>query len=173
MEVLLGALFIFFLRVIDVSLGTVRMILSIQGRKYVAAALGFVEVTIFIVAVGKVVGNMDNTWNVFAYSGGFAAGTLLGISLEEWLALGYQMIRVITRSENHELVDTLRDSGFAVTQVNGVGKAGPVHVLFSVVRRVRVNQYLDIIDRLAPEAFLTVEDTKRRVHGYFQQAKRK
>ncbi len=173
METLLGALFIFCLKITDVSLGTIRMIVIIQGRKNLAAAIGFVEVTIFIVAVGKVVGNMGNVWNVIAYSAGFAAGTLVGITLEEWIALGYQMIRVITQKENDELIKILRGSGFALTQVGAEGMDGPVYVLFSVVRRRRVKEFLQIIRHWAPAAFVTVEDTKRRFHGYFQQVKKK
>lgn len=173
MEILLGALLIFCLRIIDVSLGTIRMIVTIQGRKYLAAIIGFMEISIFIIALGKVAGNWSSPWNVIGYAGGFAVGTLVGITLEGWLALGFQMIRVITKQENDALVAALHDTGFAVTIVPGTGDNRPVYVLFSVVKRKRTDEFLKIVERFAPRAFTTVEETRRTIHGYFQEAKRK
>ena len=120
----LGALLIFGMRLADVSLGTIRMILSFQGRSFIAAAIGFVEVTIFILAIGKVVGSLDSPMNVLAYSGGFAGGTLLGIGIENRIALGTRFVRVITHRLNDHLVKALREAGFGVTRVVGGGCTG-------------------------------------------------
>lgn len=162
----LGALLIFGMRLTDVSLGTVRMILAFQGRSYIAAAIGFVEVTIFVLAIGKVMGSLDNPMNVLAYSGGFAAGTLLGIAIENRIALGTRFVRVITHRLNDHLVKALREAGFGVTRVIGDGMHGRVHVLFSVVRRKDLNRFVGLVRELAPKAFYTVEDA-RASHGGF------
>lgn len=167
LETLLGALFIFAMRVGDVSLGTIRIIVSVQGRKYLAAAIGFVEVTIFVVAISRVLSQMVNPINVLAYSGGFATGTILGISIEAKLAMGYRMVRVITHRTHEHLENALREAGFGVTRLLGEGKDGRVFILISVVRRKNLNQYLAVVNELAPKAFVTVEESREAKRGYF------
>ena len=167
MEVLLTALLIFCLRICDVSLGTVRMIVSIQGRRYLAAGIGFVEVSIFITAIGKAMENIENPINVFAYAGGFAAGTMLGIALETKLAFGYRVVRVIIHRGADNLIAKLREAGFGVTRLRGEGKKGPVAVLFSVIRRKDAGTYMRVVNQEAPHAFVTIEETRETKHGYF------
>lgn len=166
LETLLGAAFIFFLRVCDVSLGTVKLMMAFQGRRYTAAAIGFVEVTIFVIAIGQVVGQLDNVVNVLAYSSGFACGTTLGIALEGKLALGNRMVRIITHRQNDALIEALRAAGFGVTRLTGEGKEGKVYLLFSLVRRKRLDGYLKMVRDLAPKAFVSVEDTREVSGGY-------
>ncbi len=170
METLLGALVIFGLRICDVSLGTIRMMVSIQGRRYMAAAIAFVEVSIFVVAIGKVVGQLDNWVNVVAYSGGFSCGTMLGIVLEARLALGNRIVRVITHRQNDRLVDALREAGFGVTRVVGEGKDGTVYMLFSVLPRKTLERYFAIVRELAPKAFISVEEAREILHGHLPVA---
>ena len=172
-EGILGALLIFGMRLADVSLGTFRMILSFQGRSVIAAAIGFVEVTIFIVAIGKVVDSLDNPLNVLAYSGGFAAGTLLGIAIENRVALGTRFVRVITHRLNDHLVEMLRDAGFGVTRVLGEGMQGRVYILFSVIRRKDLKQYIGLVRDLAPKAFYMVEDARASQGGFIGRRKAK
>jgi uncharacterized protein YebE (UPF0316 family) len=161
MELVLGLLMVFCLRIMDVSMGTVRQILAIQGRAVLAAGIGFVEVTIFLIAISKVIlSARDNVWLTLAYSAGFAVGTLLGVRIESRLALGRRLIRVITVRQNDDLVHALRDAGFGVTCVPGEGMNGPVYVLFSVVKRRLVKDYLRIVQKYAPKAFFTVEETR-------------
>lgn len=172
-EGILGALLIFGMRLADVSLGTFRMILAFQGRSVIAAAVGFVEVTIFIVAIGKVVDSLDSPLNVLAYSGGFAAGTLLGIAIENRVALGTRFVRVITHRLNDHLVEMLRGAGFGVTRVVGEGMQGRVYILFSVVRRKDLTRYIDLVRDLAPKAFYTVEDARSSRGGFIGRRKAK
>jgi len=169
----LGALLIFGMRLTDVSLGTLRMILAFQGRSAVAAVIGFVEVTIFIVAIGKVMGNLDSPLNVLAYSGGFAGGTLLGLAIENRIALGTRFVRVITHRLNDRLVEALRDAGFGVTRVPGEGLHGRVYILFSVVRRKDLGRYIGFVQELAPKAFYTVEDARSSQGGFIGRRKAK
>lgn len=159
--VLAGALLIFLMRVCDVTLGTVRQIMAVQGRAVVASAIGFFELTIFILAISKTILSVhESPAYVFAYAGGFAVGTLTGVRLEAMIGLGTRLVRVITVRQNHELVDALRAAGFGVTVLPGEGMNGPVFVLFSVVRRRSVARYVAIVREHAPQAFYTVEETR-------------
>ena len=166
MDTLLGALFIFALRACDVTLGTVKMMIAIQGRRYVAAAIGFVEVTIFVIAIGKVVGQLDNIVNVLAYSSGFACGTMLGIAVEAKLALGSRMVKTITHRPNDTLVGKLRGASFGVTRIIGEGRDGKVYILLSVVRRKDLQRYVGIVNEHAPKAFVAVEEAREIWRGY-------
>jgi len=152
---------VFSLRIIDVSMGTIRHIVSVQGRAFLAAIIGFWEVIIFLVAISQVLSSVrENLWLALAYGGGFATGTWFGIKLEERIALGMRMIRVITTRANDELVETLRGKGFGVTVLRGEGLSGPVYVLFSVVKRCLVPNFKGIVQERAPQSFLTIEDTR-------------
>ena len=152
---------VFFLRIIDVSMGTIRHIVSVQGRAFLAASIGFFEVIIFLVAISQVLDSVrENFWLALAYGGGFATGTWLGVKLEERIALGMRMTRVITTQPNDELVVALRGKGFGVTVLQGEGLSGPVYVLFSVVKRCLVPNFRKVVRELAPQAFFTIEDTR-------------
>ena len=165
-EVAGGAALVFGMRICDVSLGTIRQIMAVRGRGVVAAAIGFVEVTIFILAISRVLSSIgENPIYVLAYSGGFATGTLLGVHVERLIGLGTRIIRVITVRQNDELVAALRVAGFGVTQVDAQGKDGPVYLLLSVVKRKRVAEFRDIVDRLAPHAMFTAEEVRTTQGG--------
>ena len=92
--------------------------------------------------------------------GGFAVGTFLGVKIEERIALGLRLVRVITTKPNDDLVHALRDDGFGVTVLQGEGLTGPVYVLFSVVQRRLVPRFREIMADKAPNAFYTLEDTR-------------
>ena len=103
-DIILGALLITLMRMCDVTIGTFRTILVVQGKKYLAGVAGFAEVLIWIFAMRFIVNNMDETINLFAYALGFGIGNILGISLEEKIALGYVQINIISRrfTERHK-----------------------------------------------------------------------
>ena len=127
--------FIFFARIIDVSLGTVRMILTIRGERYIAAVIGFFEIMVYVVALGKVIGSLDEPVKLILYCLGFASGVIVGSWLEGVLALGYQGIQVIMDNDNQELVEQLREEGYAITTWKAEGLSGPKLVLNLVVKR--------------------------------------
>jgi uncharacterized protein YebE (UPF0316 family) len=162
----LGGLFIFALRLSDVTLGTLRILMTVRGRKVLAALIGFVEVTIFVVAISQVVRNVDNIWLMLGYSAGFAAGTLVGMTIEERLALGWTVVRVITSSPGTRLAEALRDAGFGVTEMTGHGMKGEVIVVEAVVRRADLAGALQTIDRTDAKAFVTVEESRRVYRGW-------
>ncbi len=148
---------IFCARILDVSMGTIRMILVIAGHRYRAAALGFVEVIIWVLAVGGVFVYLSNPIALFSYAGGFATGTLVGMMLEDKLAMGYRVIQVINSKPELHLCAHLREHGYRVTRIEGKGRDGPVEIAFAVVRRRAQGDVMDLVNRYAPAAFVTVE----------------
>lgn len=163
---ILGGVLIFCLRLTDVTLGTLRILMTVRGQKLFAALIGFVEVTIFVVAISQVVRDANNFWNVVGYSGGFAAGTLVGMSIEERLALGFTVVRIICTDTSNAVAEALRAAGFGVTEMGGHGMRGPVEVLEAVVRRADVPTVLQIVDSTDRKAFITVEETRRVYRGW-------
>jgi len=107
-EMILGGLFIFVMRICDVTLGTIRLILLTRGQKYYAAVLGFFEVLIFLVAISAVLRSSDSVWNVLGYCSGFAVGNIVGVTIEERIALGYSLIRIFTSDKGAEIAQVFR-----------------------------------------------------------------
>lgn len=169
----LGPLLIFLLRIGDVSLATLRLLSAVRGRKLAAAGLGFFEILIWIVVVGTVVRNLDSTLLVIGYAAGFAAGTYVGISIEEKLAMGLAEVRVISRDAGVEIAEALRELGFGVTEVLGQGKEGRVEILTTVVRRRAMRELLREVERWDPDAFVVVEEPRSIQHGWLLSRRRK
>lgn len=163
---------IFFARICDVSIGTIRMIFMIQGHKWIAAGLGFIEVIIWALAVGGVVSQLDQPVALIAYGGGFATGTLVGMKIEEWLAVGYRIVRVINGNIEVNLSGELRERGYRVTRLEGTGRDGPVEIAFLVMKRRKLREVLALVEQLAPKAFLSVERVDR-AHGEMFAAERR
>ena len=174
MNVMLGVLLIFLARVTDVSMSTVRMILTIRGKRKQAALIGFFEVIIYISALGLIVSNLDKVVNLIAYGLGFACGILLGSKIEEKLALGYVTVQVtVPTEEADDLVDQLRDAGFGVTIFDAYGLEGPKNVLNVFALRKSLNQIIELIQGSRKAVFITVMDARTTMGGYIKMAKRK
>ncbi len=173
-SLILGALLIFSLRIIDVSMGTIRIIYVFKGRRLIAAAIGFVEITIFIYALGSVVANLDNWLNIIAYSGGFAGGTILGSFIEEKMALGFMTVQIIPSGPTQaELAGILREEGFGVTAFDAWGKDGSKVVLLVHLFRKDWGKLQEILNRQDEHAFITVMDTRSTKGGYLKLLKKK
>ena len=155
----LSAMSIFALRILDVSIGTLRIGMLVRGRRGLAGAFSFVESLIWLVAAAQVLSNLDSPAKFVAYAGGYAAGTMLGSTLERWLAVGDSLVRVVAPVHSPSLSDALRQEGFYATVVNGSGRDGDVRISFSVVPRRRVQEVLELIQRVNPQAYVTVEET--------------
>jgi uncharacterized protein YebE (UPF0316 family) len=162
---------IFVMRLCDVSIGTIRVILLTRGQKYYAAMLGFFEVMIFILAISQVLRGDLNFLNVLAYCGGFAAGNIVGVALEERIALGFSCVRVFTQAKGTELSAALREADFGVTQMLGRGRDGKVYVLETAVRRGDVPNVRKIASELDGRAFVMVEPCGSVFQGYMRQGK--
>lgn len=168
-EGLAGAVLVFLLRITDVSIGTFRMIETVRGHRITAACLGFVEAFIFIAAISTVLTGPMNVWQMVGYAGGFACGTLLGMSIERWIARGHLLLRVISRDHAGEVVAALRDAGFGVTVVQGEGRDGPRSILFLVIPRRKFYKAADIIELIDSEAFVMSEAVSHVVRAYAPQ----
>ncbi len=168
-----GPLFIFLLRICDVSIATLRLLYAVRGRKLVAAGLGFFEILIWIVAVGTVVRNFDSVWLVVGYAAGFAAGTYVGISIEQKLALGLAEVRVISRAAGVEIAEALRSLGYGVTEVLGQGREGRVEILYTIVQRRSLQKLSQEVERWDPEAFVIVEEPRSIQRGWLLSRRRK
>ncbi|MEW6515477.1 MAG: DUF2179 domain-containing protein [candidate division FCPU426 bacterium] len=153
-------LLIFCARVVDVTLGTIRIIFITRGQRYWAPLIGFVEVLIWLLAITQLMRNLNNLATYFAFAGGFATGTFAGMWLENRLAMGLSIIRIITPQPTPDLLANLRESGFGVTTIDGQGLFRPVKVLFSIVKRKRIREILEIVKCHDPQAVYTVEDIR-------------
>lgn len=151
---------IFSARVFDVSFGTIRIIFISRGRKYLAPVIGFVEILIWLIAIGKVMQNLNNVFCYLAYAGGFAAGNFMGMWIEEKLAMGTLIVQIITRQDSSELMDSLKSSGYGVTVVPAQGTTGQVNIIYSIIRRSALKDVVSIIKRFNPNAFYSIEDVK-------------
>ena len=160
-------LLIFIARIADVSIGTIRYILIAKGFKYIAPIFGFFEVIIWLLAIGQVMENITNPVCYIAYGGGFAAGTFIGMVLEERMKLGMAIIRLITHLPAEDLVARLRQYGYGVTSMVAEGANGEVTIIFMVVRRAKLNQLVTLIREHNLHAFFTIEDVRNASEGIF------
>jgi uncharacterized protein YebE (UPF0316 family) len=158
---------IFFARIIDVTLGTMRIIFVSKGQKSIAPILGFFEVFIWIIAIGQIMGNINNYACYFGYAAGFAMGNYVGMRLEERLALGNLLIRVMTPINGNELIKNLNIRGYGATMVEGEGSMGKVQLIYSIVKRENLKKVIDIIQEFNPKAFYSIEDIRKVSSGIF------
>ncbi|MBZ0180351.1 MAG: DUF5698 domain-containing protein [Melioribacteraceae bacterium] len=159
-ELLGGALLICLLRMADVTIGTFRMILVVQSKKYLAGIAGFVEVLIWIFAMRYIVQHMDNDINLFGYALGFGIGNVLGITLEEKVALGYVQLNIISRHFTDQIADMLRKSKYGVTILPAEGGSGGVSILVIIIRRKDLKYVQKIIDGIDNNAFVTIQHSR-------------
>lgn len=151
---------IFLARIIDVTIGTFRIVMVSKGKKYIAPLLGFIEVIIWIVAIGKIMQNLDNWVNIIAYAAGFATGNYIGLFIEEKIALGVVKIQVITAKAASELITKLKVAGYGITHHEATGANGTVSIMYTIVNRTDVNKIIELICTYNPNAFYSIEDVK-------------
>jgi uncharacterized protein YebE (UPF0316 family) len=150
------------------SLDTLRVLFVIQGRRGLAWGLGFAQSAIWVTAISSVLANLDNPLNLVGYASGFATGNVVGMWIEERLALGHAHIRVISPSLGTAVAEALRRSGFAATEISGRGRDGTVSILNCSVRRRQVDRVQREIARVDPQAFVTVEEVRPLHRGYWR-----
>jgi uncharacterized protein YebE (UPF0316 family) len=152
-----------------VTFGTLRSIFVSRGMKRFAACLGLVESTIWLFAIGKVVSNLDHLPCSIAYALGYTCGNYLGISIEEMLAIGTQVVRITTTKDSEKLVQRLNACDFGVTSLEGNGATGPVNLIFTIVKRKQLSEVLKILQQHDEQLFYTVEDVRAVQRGVFRQ----
>lgn len=155
----LDLVLIFTLRLLDVGISTVRIVLLGRGRRGPAAVLGFFEALVWVIAISRVMSGLDDPARMIAFALGFAAGTYAGSMVEEWLALGQSLIRVVAPVDTIPVAPLLRGQGYGATVLNGDGLQGEVRVTFCVLPRKKVWQVTRLIHEANPVAFVTVDQT--------------
>lgn len=153
-------LLIILARIVDVSMGTIKIILIARGNKTLAPVIGFFEVLVWLLAVTRIFENLDNWVCYIAYAFGFALGSYIGIKLEERLAIGIQVIRIITRKDATVLASALRRKGYGVTYIPAEGSSGKVGILYSIMNRKNIQGVIELIREYNPNAFYTIEDIR-------------
>jgi uncharacterized protein YebE (UPF0316 family) len=167
-----GPLIIFCLRIVDVSMSTIRILLAVRGYKAVVPILGFFEVIIWMFAVGNAIRFLDSGWHLLGYAGGFATGNVVGMMIEERLAIGFATIRVVSTHAGVEMADALRNIGFGVTEFGGQGRDGRVEVVYTVCMRRDIERVVNEVERWDRQAFITVEEPRDIRWGWMQSSPR-
>lgn len=165
-------LFIFLARILDVSLGTLRIVFVSKGLKYFAPIIGFFEVIIWLIAIRVILQNLNNFMCYLAYGAGFAMGNYIGIYLENRLALGRAVLRIITHMDASELIKILREKGYGVTSLEALGSDGNVSIIYMVIQRCDFEKLTNLILKFNPKSFYTLEDVRFVSEGIFPHKKK-
>lgn len=153
-------LLIFFARIGDMSLDTIRIIYVMKGYRFISTVLGFIEVMIWLVAISQVLDNLTNVFYYIAYAGGFAAGNLVGMILEERLSIGKVSVKVVVRKNASKIIASVEKLGHLMTITDAYGEDGDVKILYMVMQRKDVTPVIEIIRKFNPTAFYWVEDVR-------------
>lgn len=168
MTPLLAGLFVFAMRVIDMSLDTLRLLFVMRGRKFLAGGIGVVQATVFILAVSTVLRGPLDPFTVAGYALGFGAGVVIGMLAEQRLALGHAMLRVYAPSSGEAIAEGLRAAGFAVTEFSAHGRDGEITVINSAIARRDIAKAQNIVRQIDAGAFVTVDEIQPLQRGYFR-----
>jgi uncharacterized protein YebE (UPF0316 family) len=166
MEVLLWTVVIFFARVVDVGLGTIRVQFIMRRQKLLAALIGFVEILIFILVVSRVIQDIEYWSYVLAYAAGFATGTLVGIYLSEKFTRRILQVTIICNGSWHEVEAAVREAGFALTRYEGMGRDGPVEVIEVVCTARHMPRLTQVVLAADSHAFLYTQELAGLQGGY-------
>jgi uncharacterized protein YebE (UPF0316 family) len=167
MDPILGGLLVFCMRVIDMSLDTLRMLFVMRGRKLLAGGIGVLQALVFILAVSAVLKGPLTVSNVLGYALGFGTGVVLGMFFEERLAIGYGMFRIYSPLHGKEIAEALREAGFAATEIMASGRDGVYPVVNCAVARRDTARVHELIDKVDANAFITVDPVQPIQRGYF------
>ncbi len=151
---------IFLSRILDVTIGTIRIVMVSKGQKIWAPVLGFFEVFIWLLAISKIFENLDNWMCYIAYAAGFATGNYIGLLIEEWLAMGIVKIQIITRRNASELIVNLKNAGYGITYHEAKGGVEGVSIIYSIIKRHEIQKVEKIVKATNPRAFYSIEDVK-------------
>jgi uncharacterized protein YebE (UPF0316 family) len=152
---------IFLARIVDVSINTIRIIYVLGGRRMTATLLGFVESFVWLMAIRQIFQHLDNWASYIAYPAGFAMGIFVGMMIEERIAYGKVIIRIITRKEIDELKEYLTKENHRFTILKALGPDGDESVIFTVLERERLEELTTKLKEILPTAFYTVEKVNR------------
>ncbi len=168
MSPILAGLFVFLMRLTDMSLDTLRLLFMMRGRKLTAGLIGAVQAAVFILAVSQVLQGPLNVWTIAGYAAGFGAGVIVGMIAEERLAIGYSMFRIYSPARGAAVANALREAGHAATEFMAQGKDGTVTVVNCAVARKDVSRVRALVHEVDPNAFITVDEVRPLHRGYFR-----
>jgi len=168
-EFAIGLLSIFLLRVLDISLGTIRFMMVMRGQKLLAWVFGFVKSLIFITVVRVVLTDVGDWTKIVAYSAGFATGVFIGIWVDSRLGLGYIRLHIISTRLGSRIAESLREQGFGLTEIPAKGKDGMVTLVNCTVPRKQTAKVVDIAVNVDPNAFVTAESVRSVQRGFWRK----
>jgi len=162
-------LLIFLARVCDVSLETIRVIYISKGIKYLAPIIAFFEIVIWLLAMEAIMNDLANVPNFLAFAFGFAAGTYIGLVIEEKLSIGKVIMRIVTTEEsNDDIFRFLQSEHYGATTMDARGARGSVKMIITLVNRVDVPRIREHIEKTNPDAFFSIEDVRYVNQGVFR-----
>jgi uncharacterized protein YebE (UPF0316 family) len=154
-------LLIFLARIVDVSINTLRIIYMLHGKKLIAPILGFFEALVWILVISQVFQNLGSPLTYVAYSAGFGMGIFVGMLIEDKLAIGKVVVRIITQKDDAELIQFMNENNFRYSNVSADSENGAVNILFTVIKREDLKETLQAVKLYNPQAFYTVEGVKK------------
>jgi uncharacterized protein YebE (UPF0316 family) len=160
---------IFILRVGNTMLDTIRLLFMLRDKRFLTWVLGFFQTIIYVIVIGSVLSNLNNLQNIVGYSAGFATGNILGMMVEERLALGHIKMSIISSTSGAAIAERLRIDGFAVTEIPARGRDGTVSVLQCDVIRKHLDKVEKLVLATDPEAFITCEDVRPVRAGFWRK----
>ena len=162
---------IFFGRICDVTLGTLRIIFVSKGERYKAPIVGFFEVFIWVVIISQIFSHANSLLSYLAYAAGYASGNYVGILVENRIAFGYQLLRVFTKEHCTELIQALNKKNIGATVLAGEGAVSKVYILETVISRKSLPGVIDEVLKYDPNAFYIIEDVRSKEKGIFAVSK--
>lgn len=165
------AALIFILRVLNQTLDTLRILMMMRGRKLFVWLLGFTQSVVFIITLTSVLADLENLLNIFVYAAGFATGNVFGVWLEARLGIGFFNLRIVSPKLGSEVVERLRDEGYAVTEIPARGRDGKVSLLNISVRRRDVEPIRKLVEEIDGGAFITGEEMRPIWRGFWRRSK--
>lgn len=154
-DILVGGFVIFLLRLIDMSLDTLRVLFVMRGQRVIVWILGVTTSIIYVVAIGNVLTGAKHPFTILCYGVGYATGNVLGMRIEERLAIGFMQVNVVSQNKGREIASALRDRGYGVTQLKGEGMNGTVDLVSTSVKRKQAKDVRKIIEKIDEKAFIT------------------
>ena len=172
-DTIMWSLIVFVARIVDVSLGTIRVNMIIRKKKIIAALVGFVEVTIFISVIVRIIKNVDNIYGILAYGAGFAVGTIVGIIITEKFTRDLVSTNIISKKSNNGIKDLLLKEGFAYTCYKGTGRQGEVEIINVVCSHTSLPKLNKLVHDKDSRAFVVSHMLDKTQGGFIRGLKKK
>jgi uncharacterized protein YebE (UPF0316 family) len=157
--------------VVNLAVDTVRSLMVLRGKKTLVWILGFIQTIIYVVAFNSVIKDLNNIPMMVAYAAGFSTGNVIGMWIEDKIALGYTHLQIISSSRGAAITERLREEGFAVTEWSGRGRDGTVTMISAGVLRKNTPKVRDLVAKVDETAFITAENLSPVQRGFWGMRK--